>query len=63
LKHWIESCALFLQAENTSTWPEHLKRKMERGEKAGEEEEKEMSFTATRPASGNLTNQLQDSYE
>jgi phytoene dehydrogenase-like protein len=33
---------LFLQAENTGTWPEHLKRKMERGEKASEAEEKEI---------------------
>ncbi|MGE5374894.1 MAG: phytoene desaturase family protein [Bacteroidota bacterium] len=33
---------LFLQAEDTSGWPEHLKRKMERGEKATEEEEKEL---------------------
>ncbi len=32
----------FLQAENTSTWPENLKRKMERGEKAREEEEREI---------------------
>lgn len=33
---------LFLQAEDTSAWPEHLKRKMERGEVAREEEEKEV---------------------
>jgi phytoene dehydrogenase-like protein len=33
---------LFLQAEDTSTWPEHLRRRMERGEKAREEEEKEI---------------------
>lgn len=33
---------LFLQAEDTSTWPEYLKRKMERGEGAREEEEKEV---------------------
>jgi hypothetical protein len=33
---------LFLQAEDTSGWPEHLKRKMVRGEKAREEEEKEV---------------------
>jgi phytoene dehydrogenase-like protein len=33
---------LFLQAEEPGTWPEHLKRKMERGEKAREEEEKEI---------------------
>ena len=32
---------LFLQAEKPETWPEHLKRKMERGEKAREAEEKE----------------------
>ena len=31
---------LFLQAEDTSGWPEHLKKKMERGEAAREEEEK-----------------------
>jgi len=30
---------LFLQAEDTSAWPEYLKRKMERGEVAREEEE------------------------
>lgn len=33
---------LFLQAEDTSTWPEHLKRKMEKGEAAHEEEEREI---------------------
>jgi len=33
---------LFLQAEKTDTWPEHLRRKMARGEKAREEEEKEI---------------------
>ncbi len=33
---------LFLQAEDTSTWPEYLKRKMERGEKAREDEEREV---------------------
>jgi all-trans-retinol 13,14-reductase len=33
---------LFLQAEDTSNWPEYLKRKMERGEKAREEEEIEV---------------------
>ena len=33
---------LFLQAEDTSAWPEYLKRKMERGEAAREEEEKEI---------------------
>ena len=33
---------LFLQAEDTSAWPEHLKRKMEQGEVAREEEEKEV---------------------
>ncbi len=33
---------LFLQAEDTSTWPEYLKRKMERGEKAREEDEMEV---------------------
>jgi all-trans-retinol 13,14-reductase len=33
---------LFLQAEDTSLWPDHLKRKMERGEKASEAEEKEV---------------------
>jgi hypothetical protein len=33
---------LFLQAEDTSKWPEHLKRKMERGEVPREEEEMEV---------------------
>jgi len=33
---------LFLQAEDTSAWPEYLKKKMERGEVAREEEEKEV---------------------
>ncbi|MBM3124509.1 MAG: hypothetical protein FJZ87_05465 [Chloroflexi bacterium] len=33
---------LFLQAEDTSAWPEYLKRKMERGEVAREEEEREV---------------------
>jgi hypothetical protein len=33
---------LFLQAEDTSTWPEHLKRKMERGEVPREDEEMEV---------------------
>jgi all-trans-retinol 13,14-reductase len=33
---------IFLQAEEPGTWPEHLKKKMERGEKASEDEEKEM---------------------
>jgi phytoene dehydrogenase-like protein len=33
---------LFVEAENTSAWPEHLKRKMERGEAAREEEEMEV---------------------
>jgi phytoene dehydrogenase-like protein len=33
---------LFLQAEQPDTWPEYLRRKMERGEKAREEEEKEI---------------------
>jgi phytoene dehydrogenase-like protein len=33
---------LFLQAEDTSTWPEYLRKKIERGEKAREEEEKEV---------------------
>ena len=33
---------LFLQAEDLSTWPEHLKRKMEKGEAAREEEEREI---------------------
>jgi phytoene dehydrogenase-like protein len=33
---------LFLQAEDTSQWPEYLKKKMERGEAAKEEEEKEV---------------------
>ena len=32
---------MFLQAEKPDSWPEHLKRKMERGEKAREEEEKQ----------------------
>jgi phytoene dehydrogenase-like protein len=32
----------FLQSEQPGTWPEHLRRKMERGEKAREEEEKEV---------------------
>jgi hypothetical protein len=33
---------LFLQAEDTSSWPEYLRRKMERGEVAREEDEKEV---------------------
>jgi phytoene dehydrogenase-like protein len=33
---------LFLQAEEPGTWPENLRRKMERGEKAREDEEKEV---------------------
>ena len=33
---------LFLQAEEPGTWPEHLRKKMERGEKAREDEEKEV---------------------
>ena len=33
---------LFLQAEDTSAWPEYLKKKMERGEVAREEEEMEV---------------------
>ena len=33
---------LFLQAEDVSTWPEHLKRKMEKGEAAREEDEREI---------------------
>jgi len=33
---------LFLQAEDTSGWPEELKRKMERGDIAKEEDEKDM---------------------
>ena len=33
---------LFLQAERPDTWPEYLRRKMERGEKAREDEEKEV---------------------
>jgi hypothetical protein len=33
---------LFLQAEEPGTWPEYLRRKMERGEKAREDEEKEV---------------------
>ena len=33
---------LFLQAEKPGTWPEHMRRKMERGEKAREEDEKEI---------------------
>ena len=33
---------LFLQAEDTSAWPEYLKKKMERGEAAREEEEREV---------------------
>ena len=32
----------FLQAERSDTWPEYLRRKMERGEKPREEEEKEV---------------------
>jgi hypothetical protein len=31
-----------LQAERPDTWPEFLRRKMERGEKAREEDEKEV---------------------
>jgi phytoene dehydrogenase-like protein len=33
---------LFLQAEDTSSWPDHLKRKIKRGEMSREEDEKEM---------------------
>jgi len=33
---------LFLQAEDVSSWPEHLKRKMEKGEAVHEEEEREI---------------------
>jgi len=33
---------LFLQAEDTSAWPEYLKKKMERGEGPREEEEMEV---------------------
>jgi phytoene dehydrogenase-like protein len=33
---------LFLQAENPSSWPENLRKKMERGEAAKEEEEREI---------------------
>jgi len=33
---------LFVEAEDISAWPEHLKRKMERGEAAREEEEREI---------------------
>ena len=33
---------MFLQSENTAAWPEYLKRKMERGEVATEEEEREI---------------------
>ncbi len=33
---------LFLQAEEPGTWPAYLKRKMERGEKAREDEEREI---------------------
>jgi all-trans-retinol 13,14-reductase len=33
---------LFLQSEDTSAWPEYLKKKMERGELAREEEEREI---------------------
>jgi hypothetical protein len=32
----------FLQSEDVSSWPEHLKKKMERGEVAREEEEMEV---------------------
>ena len=32
----------FLPSEDVSAWPEYLRRKMERGEKAREEEEKEV---------------------
>jgi hypothetical protein len=32
----------FLPSEDVSKWPEYLRRKMERGEVAREEEEKEM---------------------
>ncbi len=32
----------FLQAEDVASWPEHLKRKMEKGEAAREEEEREV---------------------
>jgi hypothetical protein len=33
---------LFVEAEDTSAWPEHLRMKMERGEVAREEEEREV---------------------
>jgi hypothetical protein len=33
---------LFVEAEDTSAWPEYLKKKMERGEVAREEEEMEV---------------------
>jgi hypothetical protein len=33
---------VFLQAERPDTWPEYLRRKMERGEKPREDEEKEL---------------------
>ena len=33
---------VFLQSEDVSSWPEHLKKKMERGEAAREEEEREV---------------------
>jgi hypothetical protein len=33
---------LFVEAEDTSAWPEYLRKKMERGEKAKEEEEMEV---------------------
>ena len=36
------SSPLFLQSEDTSQWPEYLKRKIERGEIAREDEEKEI---------------------
>jgi len=32
----------FLPSEDVSAWPEYLRKKMERGEKAREEEEKEI---------------------
>ncbi|MEO8355530.1 MAG: NAD(P)/FAD-dependent oxidoreductase [Chloroflexota bacterium] len=32
----------FLPSEDVSQWPEHLRKKMDRGEKAGEDEEKEV---------------------
>jgi phytoene dehydrogenase-like protein len=35
--------SLFLHAEDTSAWPEHLKKKLERGEAASEEEKRDIS--------------------